>query len=94
VRVLVSGEVKWANEFPTSRVSKLLKEQYTQRSQAAEERLEEMRSYANTSNCRREHLLRYFGDDFSGPCGNCDNCEATAPPAETSENLGTRREVV
>jgi len=24
---------------------------------------------------RCEWLLRYFGDDYSGPCGNCDRCE-------------------
>lgn len=38
-------------------------------------RLEQMRQYAETRNCRREFLLRYFGDDFTGPCGNCDRCE-------------------
>ncbi|MBV8675396.1 MAG: ATP-dependent DNA helicase RecQ [Acidobacteriaceae bacterium] len=38
-------------------------------------RLEQMREYATTRSCRREHLLRYFGDDYTGPCGNCDRCE-------------------
>lgn len=39
-------------------------------------RLELLRQYAETRNCRREFLLRYFGDDFTGPCGNCDRCES------------------
>ncbi|MGH9589184.1 MAG: RecQ family ATP-dependent DNA helicase [Terracidiphilus sp.] len=39
-------------------------------------RLEQMRRYAEARNCRREFLLRYFGDDFAGPCGNCDRCES------------------
>ena len=30
-------------------------------------------------------LLRYLGDDFSGPCGNCDRCErAGAKPAKVA----------
>nr|WP_272902079.1 RecQ family ATP-dependent DNA helicase [Brevibacterium daeguense] len=37
-------------------------------------RLEYARSYAETPNCRRELLIGYFGEDFAGPCGNCDNC--------------------
>jgi ATP-dependent DNA helicase RecQ len=38
------------------------------------ERIEQMQRYAELTTCRREYLLRYFGDDFTGPCGNCDNC--------------------
>jgi ATP-dependent DNA helicase RecQ len=39
-------------------------------------RVEMIRSYAETSFCRREHILSYFGEAFDGPCGNCDNCDA------------------
>jgi ATP-dependent DNA helicase RecQ len=39
-------------------------------------RLQQMQQYAEGRRCRREFLLRYFGDEFSGPCGNCDRCEA------------------
>jgi ATP-dependent DNA helicase RecQ len=48
---------------------------------ARRERIEKIQSYAETSSCRREFLLKYFGDDFTGPCGNCDNDQApnTAP---------------
>jgi len=38
-------------------------------------RLQQMQQYAECRRCRRECLLRYFGDDYSGPCGNCDRCE-------------------
>ena len=31
--------------------------------------------YAENLECRREYLLRHFGEDFSSPCSNCDNCE-------------------
>ncbi|UPO76530.1 RecQ family ATP-dependent DNA helicase [Arthrobacter sp. Helios] len=38
-------------------------------------RLEMMRQYAETSDCRRRFLLNYFGEDAPGTCGYCDNCE-------------------
>ena len=40
---------------------------------ARRDRLLAMQRYAEMSTCRREFLLRYFGDDFQGPCRNCDN---------------------
>ena len=26
------------------------------------------------TSCRRQALLRYFGDELPEPCGNCDTC--------------------
>jgi ATP-dependent DNA helicase RecQ len=44
-------------------------------------RLEMVRGYAETSGCRRQYLLGYFGEQLASPCGNCDTCEAgTAHP--------------
>jgi ATP-dependent DNA helicase RecQ len=37
-------------------------------------RVEMMRSYAETPDCRRQFLLAYFGDRLAKPCGNCDRC--------------------
>ena len=34
-----------------------------------------MRGYAETSGCRRQYLLAYFGEQLVEPCGNCDTCE-------------------
>ena len=39
-------------------------------------RVEMMGAYAESSGCRREFVLTYFGERFSPPCGNCDNCQA------------------
>jgi len=39
-------------------------------------RVEMMRGYADTTGCRRQYLLGYFGEQLPGPCGNCDTCEA------------------
>jgi ATP-dependent DNA helicase RecQ len=39
-------------------------------------RVEMMRGYAETTECRRQFLLGYFGQQLDQPCGNCDNCSA------------------
>jgi ATP-dependent DNA helicase RecQ len=36
--------------------------------------------YCETAQCRRQVLLRYFGQDLPRPCGNCDTC---LTPVET-----------
>jgi ATP-dependent DNA helicase RecQ len=41
-------------------------------------KLEMMQKYAYTPTCRREFVLRYFGDPAArGKCGGCDNCLGT-----------------
>ena len=44
-------------------------------------RLTMMRRYAEHTGCRRSFLLTYFGQDYRGPCGNCDNDLGPAEPA-------------
>ena len=39
-------------------------------------RLAMVRQYAETRGCRRQFVLGYFGDETTGPCGNCDTCDA------------------
>ena len=44
--------------------------------------VEMMRGYAETAGCRRQFLLGYFGEQWTGgPCGNCDTCELNRPAA-------------
>ena len=46
-----------------------------QEQQIAREQLQQMVHYAESSDCRRVELLRYFGETFSAEsCGACDNC--------------------
>ena len=40
--------------------------------------LDAMLALCETVECRRARLLAYFGQDGSGPCGNCDTC--LSPP--------------
>ncbi|MCZ2858926.1 RecQ family ATP-dependent DNA helicase [Blastococcus sp. VKM Ac-2987] len=39
-------------------------------------RVEMMRGYAETTECRRQFLLGYFGEQLDQACGNCDNCSS------------------
>ena len=63
-----------------------------ERRRYAESRLAQMAEYAETSGCRRELILRYFGEPPSadggngraGGCGGCDNCSG-AVHAEAPE---------
>ncbi len=41
-------------------------------------RLNQMRRYVYTETCLREYILRYFGENAPGFCGNCGNCEASS----------------
>ena len=67
-------------------------------------RVEMMRGYAETPDCRRRYILNYFGEEYEAPaCGHCDNdvCEGAArvsvgepsavePPADAPFALGAR----
>ena len=38
------------------------------------QRLDAMLAWSELVTCRRQALLRHFGDDLAAPCGNCDIC--------------------
>ncbi|MGI8961599.1 MAG: RecQ family zinc-binding domain-containing protein [Bryobacteraceae bacterium] len=83
----------WAEETDVTEAARAAAEEQEHRKEVKKERLSQMQQYADTSTCRRQHLLRYFGDDFSGPCNNCDNCEAATPGIKADPSVSTRREV-
>ena len=37
-------------------------------------KLDALLGWCEVTTCRRQALLRYFGDELPGPCGNCDIC--------------------
>jgi ATP-dependent DNA helicase RecQ len=37
-------------------------------------KLEAMLGFCEATSCRRQVLLRYFGEELPKPCGNCDTC--------------------
>jgi ATP-dependent DNA helicase RecQ len=50
-------------------------------------RVEMMRGYAETEDCRRAFLLGYFGEELTGLCGSCDTCSSGL--AEAREGIET-----
>jgi len=86
------GNVTWAGAMSVTDAL-LASEAETEREDEIERtRLAMMRRYADHAGCRRSFLLTYFGQDYPGPCGNCDNdLVADSPPAiETPFAVGSR----
>ncbi|MFD8818153.1 RecQ family zinc-binding domain-containing protein, partial [Streptomyces sp. NPDC059627] len=52
-------------------------------------RVDMMRGYAETTDCRRRFLLGYFGESVPTPCGACGNC--TGPVARPASGLRRAR---
>lgn len=73
---LESGKIKPARGQSISDIAEAAVAQQQQQKEMRKRRLEQMQAYAERRTCRREFLLRYFGDEFAGACGNCDRCEA------------------
>jgi len=44
-------------------------------------RLDAMEGYVQGKECRSQYLLRYFGQEESTPCGNCDICRSSKSEA-------------
>src|ERR671916_1336186 len=66
------------------------------RAAAAYAQIRDVEAYANLTTCRREYLLRHFGDtERVAPCGGCDICRGEADEigtasAATQETLVAR----
>ncbi|HET6803922.1 MAG TPA: DNA helicase RecQ [Frateuria sp.] len=45
-----------------------------ERKRIERQKLEGLLAFAEATRCRRALLLGAFGEDYQGPCGNCDNC--------------------
>jgi ATP-dependent DNA helicase RecQ len=48
-------------------------------------RLNMLLAYCEASRCRRQLLLKYFGE-HAGPCGNCDVCREPATRIDSTDN--------
>src|SRR6266853_1090747 len=59
---------------------RFIEEKSEREQRVAQEQLRDMIHYAETRDCRRVTLLKYFGEEFSASCSGCDNCKE---PRET-----------
>jgi len=41
------------------------------------QKLQQMADFAEMESCRRQYLMRYFGEEHSGNCNSCDYCLST-----------------
>lgn len=57
--------------------------------------LAETSAYAESTSCRRKHLLHYFGEEYKDEnCHNCDNCLHPKPKMNASEQIQLALEVI
>jgi ATP-dependent DNA helicase RecQ len=93
------GVPAWSGAMTVAETLKASQREIDRASEIETSRLRMMRHYAEHPGCRRSFLLTYFGQDFPGPCGNCDNDltagagrgpAAAAPPADEPFDVGAR----
>jgi ATP-dependent DNA helicase RecQ len=70
---LANGEVRWNELLSVSTSLEASAAKSTSEQEVQSSRFEMMRRYAEHTGCRRSFLLTYFGQNYPGPCGNCDN---------------------
>ncbi len=87
-----AGGVRWSGARGVTDALLASDEESTREREIERSRLEMMRRYAEHTGCRRSFLLTYFGQDYRGPCGRCDNDRrrSTAEPGPEIFAIGER----
>jgi len=67
------GRVRWTGAMDVPDALAASRAEGEREREVERSRLEMMRRYAEHTGCRRSFLLSYFGQDYPGPCGMCDN---------------------
>jgi len=73
------GRVRWTGAMDVGGALAAARAEGEREREVERSRLEMMRRYAEHAACRRSFLLTYFGQDYPGPCGACDNDRRPAP---------------
>ena len=86
------GDVRWTATMTVAAAVQASEAETEREDEVERTRLTMMRRYADHDGCRRSFLLTYFGQDYRGPCGNCDNDlgPAEAVPADVPFAVGAR----
>jgi ATP-dependent DNA helicase RecQ len=80
-----NGTVSWSGALSVSATLAASEAETAREDEVERSRLEMMRRYAEHTGCRRSFLLSYFGQDYRGPCGRCDNDRAHVARARGTE---------
>ncbi len=78
-----------------ARLEKFLRDKPVAEREMGMQLMEEMTAYAETTTCRREFLLHYFGEKFT--CdrkGMCDNCRHPRPTVDVQEEMAIALEAI
>jgi len=75
------GDIAWTGAMSVAAALAASDAETEREDEVERTRVAMMRRYAEHAGCRRSFLLSYFGQDYPGPCGNCDNDLAAARPA-------------
>jgi ATP-dependent DNA helicase RecQ len=67
------GGVRWSQSRSLPDALQASEDETAREQEVERSRLEMMQRYAEHRDCRRSFLLTYFGQDYPGPCGACDN---------------------
>ena len=67
------GDVRWTGALTVAEALGASEAETRREDEVERSRLEMMRRYAEHTGCRRSFVLSYFGQQYRGPCGRCDN---------------------
>jgi len=91
------GGARWSGAMILTEALKASEEKLEREGEVERTRLAMMRHYVEHPGCRDSFLLTYFGQDYPGPCGHCDNdlARAGTPVAPAAQgdvpfDVGTR----
>lgn len=82
VELSADGQVRWRRGASPEKAAAGAAEAELTHQRVEQSRVEMMHDYAETTDCRRQFLLNYFGEHYEDPCPNCDNCLAEVNVAE------------
>jgi ATP-dependent DNA helicase RecQ len=86
------GDMRWTATMTVAAAVQASEAETEREDEVERTRLRMMRRYADHTGCRRSFLLTYFGQDYRGPCENCDNDlgHGEGAPAEVPFAVGAR----
>jgi ATP-dependent DNA helicase RecQ len=79
------GRLRWSGALSVAGSLRASQRETDREREVERSRLEMMRRYAEHTGCRRSFLLSYFGQNYPGPCGACDNDRRPSPSSPRIE---------